>query len=108
MIDPLRDDSTPASLRASNAGMRLDLYVAPYESRSHGSTLDNFANDFGELSMRDSSRRRESFPVRDQNWEISTALRFIIATGDLSLEANCFIFILRFNCQLYCSCTSQC
>lgn len=62
MIDPLRDDSTPASLRASNAGVRLDLYVAPYESRSHGSTLDNFANDFGELSMRDSSRRRESFP----------------------------------------------
>ncbi|KAJ7499098.1 hypothetical protein FB451DRAFT_25251 [Mycena latifolia] len=59
-----QSDSVPSSLRSSNSLAQLDLYRPPYEQehRTRVASFTALTNDFGELGIGDSGRRRESFP----------------------------------------------
>ncbi|KAI0320257.1 hypothetical protein OF83DRAFT_1162511 [Amylostereum chailletii] len=70
---PLGDDdgsdpnAFPDQRRVSNMSSQIDLYMPPYEQSARGGppraySVDQVANDFGELGVGDSARRRDTYP----------------------------------------------
>ncbi|KAI0069000.1 hypothetical protein BV25DRAFT_1817926 [Artomyces pyxidatus] len=62
-----RRESLPGSLLPSSSSQQIDLYMPSYEQTARGkpprgTSVDRVVNDFGELGLNDTVKRRESFP----------------------------------------------